>query len=76
MRFNEIQKKAKGMNINTFHMKKTDMIRLIQRSEHNIECYGTDRVIICNEDGCLWRVDCLSLNEISRQGHNYRIEDC
>ena len=70
MRFNEIQKKAKGMNINTFHMKKTDIIRLIQRAENNFECYGTDRVIICNEDECLWRVDCFSLNEISRQGHN------
>ena len=63
MKFNEIRKMAKGMQINTYRMKKTDIIRAIQKTENNIECYGTERIKNCNEDICLWRDDCLSLNE-------------
>ena len=62
MRFQDIQKMAKGMDIKPYRMKKTDMIRAIQREENNIECYGTDRVDICEEEACLWRGDCLTLN--------------
>lgn len=66
MRFHEIKRMAKGMDINTYRMKKTDMIREIQRAENNIECYGTERIGNCQEEACLWRSDCLSLN--SRMG--------
>jgi len=62
MRFQDIQKMAKQMNINTYRMKKTDLIRGIQRAENNIECYGTERISSCQEEACLWRSDCLSLN--------------
>jgi len=44
MKFNEIRKMAKGMQINTYRMKKTDIIRAIQKAENNIECYGTERI--------------------------------
>ena len=63
MKFSEIQKMAKQRGINTFQMKKTAMILAIQRMENNIECYGTARVDHCQELTCLWRDDCLSLNE-------------
>ena len=63
MKFNEIQKMAKGMSINTFKMKKIEMIKAIQGAENNIECFGTSRVEYCEELACLWRDDCLSLNE-------------
>ena len=63
MKFNEIRKMAKEMQINTYRMKKTDIIRTIQKTENNIECYGTERINNCNEEMCLWRDDCLSLNE-------------
>ncbi|NVL89687.1 MAG: SAP domain-containing protein [Desulfobacterales bacterium] len=62
MRFQEIQRMAKGMGINPYRMKKTNIIQSIQRKENNIDCYDTDRVDHCNETGCLWRSDCLSLN--------------
>ncbi len=62
MNFNEIRKMAKNMSINTYRMKKMDMIRAIQRAENNIECYGTQRVENCHEDGCSWRNECFSLN--------------
>ena len=62
MRFQEIQRMAKGMDINTYRMKKTDLVHVIQRKENNIDCYGTNRVDYCEEQTCLWRNDCLSLN--------------
>ena len=62
MRFQEIQRMAKGMEINTHKMKKMDLIHAIQRKENNIDCYGTNRVDSCEEQICLWRLDCLSQN--------------
>jgi len=53
MNFNAIRKMATTMNINTYRMKKIDIIRAIQRAENNIECYGTQRVNNCDEDACL-----------------------
>jgi hypothetical protein len=64
MNFNEIKRIAKGMGINTFGMKKADVVRAIQPEENNIDCYATQRVDICNEKACLWRNDCISLNHI------------
>ena len=60
MKFNDIRKIAKSLEINTYRMKKPDMIRSIQRAENNMDCYGTSRVDYCNEQGCLWRADCVS----------------
>jgi DNA-binding IscR family transcriptional regulator len=68
MDFNEIRKMAKGMDINSYRLKKSDIIRAIQRAENNIECFGTQRVDYCNEDQCLWRHDCISLNN-NAQSH-------
>ena len=59
MKFNEIRKMAKGMNINTYRMKKIDIIHAIQSKENNIECYGTGRIRNCNEKSCIWRDDCI-----------------
>jgi len=61
MKFQDIQKMAKAIGINSFGMKKTDLIRAIQRKENNPECYGTDRVEYCRELSCLWREDCIAL---------------
>lgn len=63
MNFKEIKKMAKGMGVNTFEMKKTEMIRSIQRAENNSECYGTEKLENCNEDKCLWRADCRSFKK-------------
>lgn len=67
MKFNEIQKMAKKMGINTFRMSKTAMVLAIQKAENNIECFGSPRVNHCQEMACLWRDDCLSLNETGGQ---------
>jgi len=62
MKFNDVRKMAKGMDVNTYRMKKADIIHAIQHKENNIECYGTDRAEFCNEDSCIWRDDCLILH--------------
>ncbi len=67
MKFNQIRKMAREMGINTYRMKKTDIIRSIQRTENSIECYGTDRVTRCREESCLWKSDCLALFDKQNQ---------
>ncbi len=66
MNFNEIKKMAKGMHINTYRLKKPDIIRAIQRAENNLDCFGTLRIDDCDEVTCLWRQDCISLNNRSQ----------
>jgi hypothetical protein len=62
MNFNELRKMAKRMGINTYRVKKPDIIRSIQRAESNIQCFGMQRVEYCCEHVCLWRADCVKLN--------------
>ena len=62
MKINDARKIAKGMDINTYRMKKEGIIRAIQQAENNMACFGTERVTYCNEDKCLWRDDYLSTN--------------
>lgn len=63
MNFNELRKLAKRMGIRAYRMKKPDIILSIQRAENNIECFGTQRVEYCSEHVCLWRTDCVKLNQ-------------
>jgi hypothetical protein len=62
MNFNDIRSKAKNLGISTHRMKKPELIQTIQRTENNMDCFGTHRVNHCGEENCLWRPDCLSLN--------------
>ena len=64
----DIQKKAKGIGIHAARMGKVELIRTIQSQEKSIPCYGSDRVAYCGEESCLWREDCVSLNEKPSQG--------
>ena len=67
MKYADIQKMAKKMGINTYQMKKNDMILAIQRAENNIECFGTVRVEHCEELSCLWRKDCMALDKSNQK---------
>lgn len=67
MKFQDIRKMAKDMDISTYRMNKIDVIRAIQQAENNIDCYGTDRVDTCQEHACLWRSECENLNNNRRQ---------
>ncbi len=62
MKFQEVKKLARSMDINTHRMKKAAIVLAIQRAESNIDCYGSERVGSCQEDACLWRSDCEALS--------------
>ena len=59
MNVKEIRSIAKNMGIKPGKLRKAELIRLIQKTEGNISCFGTERVKNCGEENCLWREDCL-----------------
>jgi len=54
----EVRKKAKEMGLNTYRMKKVEMILAIQVAEGNYPCFGTETEY-CDRIDCCWRADCL-----------------
>ena len=61
MRLSEVEKRAKAVGINdTWKFSKKELIRNIQRTEGNHECFGSLKVgQNCVHSGCCWRDDCL-----------------
>ena len=66
MQLLEVRKIAWRLNIRDHGMRKTDLIRSIQRAENNMDCYGTERVKCCQEKACLWRKDCAAVVRIRK----------
>jgi len=58
MNMTQIKEKAKKLGIKTGKLKKAELIRAIQIHEGNSPCYQTDQ-ILCNQESCCWRDDCL-----------------
>jgi hypothetical protein len=57
----EIQKRAKKLGIkDTWRYSKRDLIKTIQRSEGNFDCFAT-AANYCDQPACLWRKDCLKI---------------
>ncbi len=48
----------KGVKVG--NMKKENIIRAVQRTEGNFDCFGTAKEGICDQLNCLWREDCLA----------------
>lgn len=60
MRLSEVEKRAKALNIkDTWRLSKKDLIKTIQRTEGNFDCFGTTKRNTCDQDSCLWRSDCI-----------------
>jgi hypothetical protein len=59
MTVKELQKMAKAMGIKTSGLKKAEMIKQIQKTEGNFDCFGT-ALGYCDQINCLFREDCLS----------------
>lgn len=53
-----VKKIAAEKGIASGKLKKTDLIRLIQKSEGNDACYMTGKASVCGQINCLWRSDC------------------
>jgi hypothetical protein len=63
MKLQEVKNIAKKMGIKAGSMKKTELIRAIQKAEGNVECFGTGRAEECGQMNCLWREDCLTITK-------------
>jgi hypothetical protein len=59
MTVKELQKMAKRLGLKPRGLKKPELIRTIQRTEGNFDCFGT-AVNYCDQGNCLFRKDCLS----------------
>lgn len=59
MRMGKIKKMAKSLGLKISpQMRKTEVIKAIQRKEGNFDCFGT-AMVYCDQEKCLFREDCL-----------------
>ncbi|UCG12238.1 MAG: Rho termination factor N-terminal domain-containing protein [Deltaproteobacteria bacterium] len=58
MTVKELQRLAKRYGIKPGGLKKTELIKAIQRAEGNFDCFGTANGY-CDQLNCLFRKDCL-----------------
>jgi len=58
MNMKDIAKIATKLGVKTAKMKKEQLIRAIQKSEGNNECFATGQSQMCGQMNCLWREDC------------------
>lgn len=62
MKIQQIRKIAKERGIKTANLKRPELIRMIQKSEGNFDCYGSATSGFCDQVECLWRKDCLEFS--------------
>ena len=62
MKMDEIRLKAKALGIRIKGAKKVDLIRQIQKTEGNFDCFGTAEDY-CDQLNCCFKEDCLSLTK-------------
>jgi hypothetical protein len=58
MKMNEVRAKAKALRIKIRGVKKSDLIKEIQKREGNFDCFGTAKDY-CDQWNCCFRQDCL-----------------
>ena len=58
MKMNEVRAKAKTLRIKIRGVKKSDLIKEIQKREGNFDCFGTAKDY-CDQWNCCFREDCL-----------------
>jgi len=59
MRMSDIEKKARNSGIkDSWKFSKKELVKAIQRSEGNFDCFGTASNY-CDQMVCCWRSDCL-----------------
>ncbi|MDQ7076137.1 MAG: SAP domain-containing protein [Gammaproteobacteria bacterium] len=63
MNMQQIRSIARSINLKPGKLPKKILIRSIQSSEGNFDCFATAISGYCDQDGCIWRDDCLSLSQ-------------
>ena len=59
MKVEEIRKLARDRGLKPAKLTKRELVRMIQRSEGNFDCFGTATAGVCDQLGCLWREACF-----------------
>ena len=59
MTLKQVKDTAKTKGIKVGNMKKANIIRSIQKTEGNFDCFGTASAGVCDQINCLWKEDCL-----------------
>lgn len=59
MKLEEVRAIAKTRSIKPEKLSKIELIRKIQSSEGNFDCFATAYSGECDQAGCLWRSDCF-----------------
>lgn len=60
MKVKDVKAIAVKKGIKPGAMVKADLIRTIQRTEGNFDCFATPRVRECGQLNCLWKDDCVA----------------
>lgn len=55
----EIRAVAKGLGIKPGNLSKMELVRTIQKTEGNFDCFATATAGKCDQMGCQWRDDCF-----------------
>ena len=63
MNLNEVRSLAKEYGIRTSRLSKEQLIKAIQVEEGNFDCFATAVNGYCDQTGCKWREDCLTLSQ-------------
>ena len=59
MNMQEVRGIAKEYGIKTSRMTKADLIKEIQLSEGNFNCFASAVDGVCDQSDCIWREDCF-----------------
>jgi len=60
MNMQEVRDIAKDFGIKSSRMSKMELIKKIQLTEGNFNCFGSAAAGECDQLGCSWRSDCFS----------------
>lgn len=60
MKLQDLRHIAKEHKIPTAGLSRTEIVRKIQASEGNFECFATASSGTCDQSNCLWRKECFS----------------
>ena len=70
MKLSDIKELALSMGVKPGKLGKAELIRTIQKSEGNFDCFAVGFSDECGQDACLWREDCLGADKQSARNVN------
>lgn len=59
MRVTEVRVIAKTLGIKSGNLPKAELIKAIQKTEGNFDCFASASAGECDQTGCCWRSDCF-----------------